>query len=505
MPVGLRNIAKSLIKKMPTPMLHFLASPLDVYSGGVPQRISIPLNFEASRNEPLNFNGLFNATGRGVGQIQEGYWNGIDKVGAHSIGGWVPYIQGNTKLCIYNFFSLNYGVRKQLLGHVVLINNKKFVSCFRFTLPSSNFLVMDLQEIFGDQEGDVVFVELYHPRIPKDHAGHDGNLRYWGIYGGHRAICHSMPYPMVQRPVRKRSCRGTMPAVSQGEMKTQIVHSELKSSIPSGLSHYDEPVPFGYFVSSDQQGPFAVWHSAEYTGLKNVNEKHRVQLIALPPIQDVDVQMSFIEAINSGTNVRFKLYGLDKVLLGEADRNVMPTTVVRASELFPKTGLSGTQLVAELVDPDNVIHSGHIHLIYYVANKPGDCVHSHKLDAPGALGSNVVQGTTNNKGSGQSLKFMYYPVAGDFVSWFVVWTIDTVVPAKIQIIDGQGREFIQNIEIPASGICCINLNELTAKLAGEPTGNYVAQLRSDFADLNASLFTASTSLGSISVDHVTGG
>ena len=61
-----------------------------------------------------------------------------------------------------------------------------------FDLPSYTFICISLNEVFGTKFGTTVLLELFNPGINQDHAGFDGNLRFWGIYGNNSAIVHSM-------------------------------------------------------------------------------------------------------------------------------------------------------------------------------------------------------------------------------------------------------------------------------------------------------------------------
>ena len=45
----------------------------------------------------------------------------------NSVAGWVPYINGKTKALIFNFFSQNYSLRKNLLLRYSIININKIV------------------------------------------------------------------------------------------------------------------------------------------------------------------------------------------------------------------------------------------------------------------------------------------------------------------------------------------------------------------------------------------
>ena len=57
---------------------------------------------------------------------------------------------------------------------------------------------IDLKKIFKNFDGESCIFELYHDRIPINHAGHQGHLRFWGIYGNESSTVHSMPlFPLL--------------------------------------------------------------------------------------------------------------------------------------------------------------------------------------------------------------------------------------------------------------------------------------------------------------------
>ena len=50
----------------------------------------------------------------------------IDKK-INSILGWVPYIEGKTSIVIYNFFSTNYSLRKNLILKISVLKNHSVI------------------------------------------------------------------------------------------------------------------------------------------------------------------------------------------------------------------------------------------------------------------------------------------------------------------------------------------------------------------------------------------
>jgi hypothetical protein len=108
-------------------------------------------------------------------------------------------------------------------------------------------------------------------------------------------------------------------------------------------------------------------------------------------------------------------------------------------------------------------------------------------------------------GAGQSLKFMHFPATDAYQAWLAVWTLDDSVPVKLRFLAANGKEHVLNIEIPPVGVCYLNVSALFLQAAGGPCEHVVVQLESGFANLDANLYTYSSTAKSLSVDHFTGG
>jgi hypothetical protein len=507
----LNKISRRIARSLPESFFYYQIAPRKIFLGDSPQRFDMDRIYSAqnsSSSSTQSLMQLFNSTGEGRSTIEKGYWSGIREASPNSVAGYVPYIKNETKLLIYNFWSMNYGLRKQLLGHISLIQNRKFILSYKISIPSGFFHVFDLNKLFDDEDGEVVFVDLFHPRLPKNHGGHDGHLRFWGIYGNSQATCHSMPFPMLNFHVSTvQSCRATLPAAPpELELSTSLIHWSGKRPLPA-VEHFRDEAPFGYYASKfDTKIPTTVWHAAAFTGTPSNDSKNNCQLVALPPIAGIDVQLSFVEAIKSESQALFSLHDFTGSLISKIERPISPHTRIKASEVFPGTHLAGNQLLVTFPDESEVIHHGYLHLIYYSHKTPADCVHSHRLDARKKfLESLDINDKSSTTAKGQSLKFMHFPTDGDFISWLAVWTFDDPLPIKLRLIDDAGNEFVQNSQLPGSGVHYIDLNSLVASLGALKSRHFVVQLQSDYGNFNANLFTSSEKSKSISVDHLTGG
>jgi len=71
--------------------------------------------------------------------------NSINK---NKVIGWVPYIKNNTEIVIFNFFSLNYSIRKPIEGSIYLIKNKNILDKYKFILNQDEMKEFDCKKIF---------------------------------------------------------------------------------------------------------------------------------------------------------------------------------------------------------------------------------------------------------------------------------------------------------------------------------------------------------------------
>ena len=143
--------------------------------------------------KPLNKNFISNLSHKSLKLFEDHYLDDSVRDNISSVAGYIPYVKNQTKIYFYHFFSVNYGVRKTFTGQLSIIDDSNSViKSIVITFPSRFNGVIDLSKIFNNLEGESCIFELYHKRIPVNHAGHQGHLRFWGIYGKDSSTVHSM-------------------------------------------------------------------------------------------------------------------------------------------------------------------------------------------------------------------------------------------------------------------------------------------------------------------------
>ena len=98
----------------------------------------------------------------------------------NSVTGWIPYIKNKTSIVIYNFFSINYAIRKNLIMKINILKNHKLIFSKYLTLEQNNIIELD-KKFFKNVKTDngIIVVQLFHPNIPKNHGGNGGQFRFW--------------------------------------------------------------------------------------------------------------------------------------------------------------------------------------------------------------------------------------------------------------------------------------------------------------------------------------
>ena len=499
------RVAKKILKNFIANDFFLKIMPLKLILGNKFQRVFFLKTdlFNKSKEQSLFFQDLFSSTAIDSFIWEEGYWPSIHNHST-SIAGYVPYIKLQTTIIMYHFWSINYGLRKQILGHIVLLKDRKVKKVFKFNLQPGQIRKFDLKKLFkGD--GDIIFVEVFNPKFPKNHGGANGHFRFWGDYSSNKSTTHSMPFPYIFLDSKIRSCRATFANIDYKDIanKVRSINFYENKTIES-KDHLLGKINFGYFLQSFKTSITSVWHSASYSGKLSSNTEDQFQLVALPPVANIDLQLSFIEAFTSKEKVEitFFIFDLRAKLVSKKSLRLSHLDRVLCSEIFPDLELGGTQLLIDLSRAETPLHNGYLHILYFCGDMLGDSVHSHRLSAPGKL---LKSKSLINNGYGQSLKFMHFPRKKSYKSFLSIWTTDKKIAAKLRFIDNSGNEYVKNIIINPLGIVHYPLDKILDSLKALSEGHFVVQLQSNSANLNANLYTYCKKYKSLSVDHLTGG
>jgi hypothetical protein len=454
----------------------------------------------------------FSETGQNAKVFSHSYFEFNEKR-VPSVAGYVPYVGDQTTIIIYNFFSVNYGIRKQFAGAVHLLKGDEVKGTVLFTLPSYGVVNLDLTNVFGISDGDIVLVELFHPRIKKNHGGQSGHLRYWGIYGKHSAIVHSMPYPKgLISSVDYHSCRRIFPHFSRHDGYLWGEVSQKRSCYRSpGLSKKARLAPDGFNIiqrttNDSDKLTTAVWHDAKL-GIGDLSLESANQLVALPPIADLDVLIAFGEYLSKPSEIYFCLLSTENEVLEENSLNVEPDDQIRASALFKKSSIERSDfiLVKSLTPDCRPGISDYLHLFYLIGNKVCDCVHSHASLIRVPDDDQDIPSRASTFGRHQALKFAYFPNLSEFDFYLSIWTESYEIEAKLRIILENQKEILFNLLITPCGVKCIHVNPMCLQGGMPANSSGVIQFESSQSNLNATSFIYSPCNSTLAIDHLTGG
>ena len=185
----------------------------------------------------------------------------LKKSNHNSLVGWVPYIKGNTKIQLFNFFSVNYSIRKPIEAVLYLINKNEIISFYEFTLYQEELIELDLKKIFDDKSGEIIIMELRSTLFKKNHGGHDGHFRFWGKYVDNKnnimAITHSMPlsYNDLFLKISSINSRNYFPKTNDKQ--------KLLNFFPGGYSETNtekNSSVYGFNLLMENNIPKSIWH-----------------------------------------------------------------------------------------------------------------------------------------------------------------------------------------------------------------------------------------------------
>ena len=425
-----------------------------------------------------------------------------------SVAGYIPYLKNQTSIYFYHFFSINYGLRKTFIGQLSLLGeNDEVVKCIVLKFPVRYNGVLDLGKIFKGIEGVSCILEIYNPRLSYNHAGHQGHLRYWGIYGKDTSTVHSMPlYPLIVKdPKPVLAERRFYPKIKQDNSNYFINYSLKERSFLDDLEgdlSATLKLKSGYTLqmrkSNDNHKvdyPSGVWHHSTFSRKNFIKTSKNItsQAISFPLVKDIDAVFFFGEYISSNEEIEFTLVETETSNKSETKRICVDTSKqIKASEIFDLTLLCGNII---MISPTrntglNMIKNGYINIQYLINDNICDGVHAHTL--------------TPNKNS-QGLKFMHYKIDKNFTSFVSIWGAKNhLINYRLRVFDSNNRfEKCFNLSIKKNKI----IQQINIESLGVAEGRGIIQLECDSHNPSATTFISSKidNLSFLSVCHMTGG
>jgi len=436
----------------------------------------------------------------------------IDKK-INSVTGWVPYLENKTSILIYNFFSTNYSIRKNLILKVSILKNYKI--CFVKFMTVKQYEIIELNKKFfgtSDINNGIVVAQLYHPNIPKNHGGGNGQLRFWGKYydesNNYLSTVHSMPLNYEKYVKEKIHSRNYFPNIKNE--KNRLLNISLNQDVVK--NNLNKLSLGGYNIVLDQKNnPLSIWHlgpaydkKKEYFELKKYNhcfwvpKNHNIN-----PRIVIDNKETFIDA-NEKQILTIKIIKEEKIFKEKLIKfqNFYEATI---EEIFDEKFKFEYIIYLEFSSKFFPYAQ-----ITYDSDVIGDQVHTHQANC--FYDDKNKINFFEEKTEKNCRKFMHIPLNNDKYSNFLVLhniklKNKKTKLIKLRLLDEQNFEEVKNIEINNNKMIEVfNLNKLFEKnIKDENIDKAIIQLESKDYNFDASLICQNNNNDKIAVDHLTGG
>ena len=405
----------------------------------------------------------------------------------NSVSGYVPYVKGSTKIYFYHFFSLNYGIRRSMTGQISLVNGKdEVISTSVVNFPSRYNGQIDLSDLFGKLDGTSCILELYHHKINVNHGGHQGHLRFWGVYGNNYSTVHSMPlFPLIIKDdIPKLAERRFYPS-SSGEIQYYFMNSNLKEKkIVNDLDgdHSTQTKMLSGFTLQFERNttsidfPTSIWHHSTLSRKLsfNKNEPCPSQLVSFPPIENIDAALFLGEFVKTNQKIKFDLFDIsNKKIIEKKIIQIDTLHQIKVSDIFDSKLISGNIVSITPLENsgDNIYKNAYLNIQYFIKDRICDGVHAHRYT------NDIGDFELNHYSNFQGLKFMHYEINDITKSYFSLWgSRKNIINFRLRIFDYRNNfEKCFNLKTE-KGIPVFQINLEDLKI---PDGNGVIQLECD--------------------------
>ena len=471
------------------------------------------INFDNNQNDKKLFNikDLEKSGDKFV--FGDGFDSSIDLKKFNSVAGYVPFRKNITKVMLYNFFSKNYSIRKQILGTIYYLKDNLKIHQEWFLLPTDCVKFIDAS--LKEHEADIVVVELFHNRLPKNHGGHDGHLRFHGIYSD-SSTTHSMPINNYY--IKKNSIRSLRKYVPQhlkikksyfNLVQANLFEKKIFDLKETGLfgditQKIVGPLGFNLLESKDSTNKkiLSVFHDSEDTNYK-YEQRYDYQIIDLPNIKNINAILYFTEALESENEVIFYFINRSRNIQKKISTKVDNYSEINIQELYNDNLNDITFIIANILNKKS---KRFINVFYTMGDMLCDNVHAQCLEDFSFF--NLKSDTITK--SFQGLKWMHFPNQNNFQSYLTIINTDKLkMNFKLRVIFDDFNEhsimYTQNYDTNQRGIIEINLNKLFLKEGLSLDKRGIIQLECRNYNPSANLFSYDLKEQTISVDHLTGG
>ncbi|MDC3053326.1 hypothetical protein OA187_02060 [Candidatus Pelagibacter sp.] len=427
----------------------------------------------------------------------------LDKLETNDVVGWVPYIKGKTTICLYNFFSINYSIRKSMKLKFYLIDNLNIVDIYKTEIKPDEILNLDLNKIFGNKNGQILIAQLYSDQIKFKHAGNDGHLRFWGNYTQNKnsiiSLVHSMPLSYNDLFLKKFNYSRNYNFNTSDKLFTQNCFTSGTELIESNI--INQKVYYGYNIVTDKENnPISVWHLSPVN--KNRKQIEVLQGAFCPNVEDLDpyVILDPIETGITKNNVEFYIVR-EKTVEDKKRLFIENFFKLKISDIFGKKIVPGYSIFMKFQS----MGLSHSHIHYAINNKLSDQVHMHESNWK--IENNLLKPIESKKKSNCRKFFHFYFQEKNLINLVVIHNEKVENKdnnsLKIRLFSKNNIEKIKIINIGSENpLTIININELFEL---KDINNGVIQIESFDFNFHASGLILNKKLNTIATDHFTGG
>ena len=499
----IKNEAKLIIKNKFYPIINFYN-----YFNKNSERI-------ISRNEIFNYQTNLKKITRQDKKFFINFDNFIEEKNTHidkklnSIFGWVPYLKDKSKILIYHFFSVNYALRKNFLIRLTLINHRNIVAQNCFWLNPAGIKEIDLNEIWKGLEGQAVFAEAFHPKLPLNHATMDGVMRYWGNYydsnDNLQCTCHSLP-------LEKKAKFEIKDLWSRSLLSKHKDEKNYHYSIGCRLNRENENtltrMGFNIIVNNNNE-PKSVWHNGSACSKTFINPEpiEELQGFWCPPMNDID-PVIFIDEKETKLdkqNLTFAIINGTKII-EKKDITASGSYKAKISEIFGRKIEAPYFLVCKF----HYKHEAKIVVTYDSTSSSGDCGHAWSCEWK-INNDELVPLEIDNKSTARKFFHFQNNVSDKSIQYYLLLYINkkknySSKEIKIRFLLDNKKEFLTSIEINfKQPMISLNLNDL---LDLDKVGEFnkgIIQIESLYDNVRGHFYICDNKNSVVATDHLTGG
>lgn len=424
--------------------------------------------------------------------------NKIISKNINSVLGWIPFINGKTNALIYNFFSQNYSLRKNLLLRYSIINRGNIIDQ-KICWIKPQAIVELKKENLINFEGQILIVELFHPHIKRNHGGHDGHLRFWGKYYNNNnvlsSISHSMPMNFDNNFVAKENLSRSYFLKMKNKRLLNFSLADVKIKKEGRVENY------GFGVVLDEgSGISSVWHVAPNNNKINKKQKN-THLVYCPQVKGLD---PYILIDDEETGVKIQEI---KISILKNNKVFKEKKLKFSGVFFKKISQIFGKINCEYIISISFLSYGHsyFNIFYNINNNYGDSVHSHETKWD--ISKNYF--STEISSDGNTRKFFLINKNKDQSNHFLVLN-NVLIENKefinlyIRILTDNYEEFVIKKKLENKTPCTIiNLEKDILFLKDLKFENAIIQLESYEHNIDGSVICVNEN--AIAVDHLTGG